>query len=73
MWLPFCATLYTVFRVSFKINTPDLLQNTVKVTGESTVWFNCMVQCRMNLLPTYGVPTEGEDIVTVGVGTACGK
>ena len=73
MWLPFCTTLYTVVRVSFKISTPDLLQNTVKATGESTVWFSCMVHCRMNLLLAYGVPTVGENIVTVGVGTACGK
>ena len=56
-------------RVSFEISTPDLLQNTVKATEESTVWFSCMVQCRMNLLPAYGVPTVSEDIVTVGVGT----
>ena len=69
MWLPLGATSYTVVRVSFKISTPDLLQNTVKVTGESTVWFSCMVQCRMNLLPAYGVPTVGEAMVTVGVGT----
>ena len=27
----------------------------------------------MNLLPAYGVPTEGECMVTVGLGTACGK
>ena len=60
-------------RVSFEINTPDLLQSTVKVTGESTVWLSCMVQCKMNLLPAYGVPTEGECMVTVGLGTACGK
>ena len=69
MWLPLGTTLYTVVRVSFKISTPDLLQNTVKATGESTVWFSCMVHCRMNLLPAYGVLTEGEDMVTVGVGT----
>ena len=56
-------------RVSFEINTPDLLQSTVKVTGESTVWLSCMAQCRMNLLPAYGVPTVGESMVTVGVGT----
>ena len=60
-------------RVLIKISNPDLLQNTMKATGESTVWFSCMVQCRMNLLPTYDVPTVGEDMVTVGVGTACGK
>ena len=60
-------------RVSFEINTPDLLQSTVKVTGESTVWLSCMVQYRMNLLPAYGVPTAGENMVTVGVGTACEK
>ena len=60
-------------RVSFEISTPDLLQSTVKVTGESTVWLSCMVHCRMNLLPAYGVPTAGGSMVTVGVGTACGK
>ena len=69
VWLPFCATSYTVVRVSFRISTPDLLQNTKKVTGESTVWFSCMVQCRMNLLPAYGVLSVGETMVTVGVGT----
>ena len=56
-------------RVSFEISTPDLLQNTVKVTGESTVWFICIVQCRVNLLPAYGVLLFDENIVTVGVGT----
>ena len=40
----------------------------MKVTGESTLWFNCMI-----LLPAYGVPTLGENIVTIDVGTACGK
>ena len=60
-------------RVSFKISTPDLLQNTVKAAGESTVWLSCMVQSRMNLLPTYGVLTVGEDMVTVGVGTVENK
>ena len=67
------AILYTVVCMSFKICTPDLLQNAMKVTGESTVWFNCMIQCRMSLLPAYGVPTVGENIVTVGAGTAYGK
>ena len=69
MWLPLGATSYTVVRVSFRISTPDLLQNTKKVTGESTVWFSCMVQCRMNLLPAYAVLFVGETMVTVGVGT----
>ena len=29
-----------------------------------------MAQRKMNLLPAYGVPTEGECMVTIGVGTA---
>ena len=57
-------------RVSFESSIPDLLQSTVKVTGESTVGFSCMAQHKMNLLPAYGVPTEGECMVTIGVGTA---
>ena len=69
MWLPLGAKSYTVVRVSFRISTPDLLQNTKKATGESTVWFSCMVQCRTNLLPAYAVLFVGETMVTVGVGT----
>ena len=56
-------------RVSFEISIPDLLQNSVTVTGESTVWLSCMVQCRINLLPAYGVLLVSESIVIVGVGT----
>ena len=58
-----------MIRVSFEISTPDLLQNTVKVTGESTVSFSCMLQCKINLVPAYCVPTIGDNKVTVGVGT----
>ena len=61
--------MYTVIRVSFEISIPDLLQSTVKVTGESTVWLSCMVQCRINLLPAYGVLLVSESMVIVGVGT----
>ena len=59
----------TVIRVSFESSIPDLLQNTVKVTGESTVSFSCMLQCKINLVPPYGVPTVGDNKVTVGCGT----
>ena len=55
--------------MSFEISIPDLLQSTVKVTGESTVWLSCMVQCRINLLPVYGVLLVSESMVIVGVGT----
>ena len=57
-------------RVSFESSIPDLLQNSVTVTGESTVGLSCMAQRKMNLLPAYGVPTERECMVTIGVGTA---
>ena len=56
-------------RVSFESSIPDLLQNSVTVTGESTVGLSCTAQRKMNLLPAYGVPTEGECMVTIGVGT----
>ena len=58
-----------MIRVSFEINTPDLLQNSVTVTGESTAWFSSMVQHKLNLLPACGVPTLHECRVTIGIGT----
>ena len=58
-----------MIRVSFEINTPDFLQSSVKATGESTISFSCMLQCRINLVPANGVPTMGENKITVGVGT----
>ena len=61
--------MYTVIRVSFEINTPDFLQISVRATGESTISFSCMLQCRINLVPANGVPTVGENKMTVGVGT----
>ena len=65
--------MYTVVLVSFEISTPDFLQVSVKATGESTISFRCMVQCRINLVPANGVPIVGEDRMTVGVGTVHGK
>ena len=54
--------------MSYIVYSGLCVQNTMKVTGESTLWFNCMV-----LLRAYGVPTLGGNIVTTDVGTACGK
>ena len=56
-------------RVLFENSMPDFLQNSVNVTGEFTTWLSCILQCRMNLLPAYGIPTVGENRLTAGVGT----